>query len=167
MSVISTIKNTQKREVLDATKPITIQITSKHLEKAVRCNGNRCVIAKAFDDSALGEFYDGIEVGLTVTKISLNNKILRYATPRELHPAIKYFDKTGQWNLSEGFYKFSVLSPSMKLNGRPSRWHKHLENTDGSGRDQMKPRATPTRRITKVGIKKGKNAKNKNQLKLF
>lgn len=137
----------------DATKSLTIKVSPKHHRAAVSCDGKHCVLAQAFDDSNVGEFYQGVEVGLTITKITLADRILRYATPSALKSHIKNFDQTGKWNLPEGEYTFNPPSPTARLGGRPSRWLKHRANTDGSGRDVMKGRAAPTRRISKVTIK--------------
>jgi hypothetical protein len=138
------------RKIKDATKSLTIRVTKKHHKAAVQCDGKHCVLAKAFDDSNVGEFYQGVEVGLTVTKITVAGVIMRYATPPMLRKYIREFDLTGKWHLPEGEYTFKPLCPTMRQGGRPNRWLKHRFNTDGSGRDTMKERAAPTRRISKI-----------------
>ncbi|SRR5579885_1559583 len=138
-------------KVVDATRSLTIKVAPKHHRAAVQCDGNHCVVAKAFDDSNVGEFYEGVEVGITITKVKVAGKIIRYTTPVALRPYIREFDRTGKWNLpKEAEFTFTPPSPTARLGGRPSRWTKHRENTDGSGRDSMKHRASPTRRISRV-----------------
>lgn len=140
------------RKPRDATKSLTITVTSRHIKKAVQCDGKHCVLANSFDDSNIGEFYDGVEVGITITKVTMAGRIIRYATPASLRPYIRHFDLTGQWNVPVGDYTFSPPSPTAKLGGRPNRWLKHRENTDGSGRDKMSNRAAPTRRISRCKV---------------
>ena len=66
----------KKRVPQDANKSVTITITRTHHKNAVKCDGRKCVVAQAFDDSNIGEFYEGAEIGLSVTKLSFQNKIL-------------------------------------------------------------------------------------------
>ena len=143
------------RKVVDAKKSLKITVKPAHRRGARKCNGNECVVAKAFGDSNIAEFFDGVEVGTTITKVSIPGKILRYATPAKLRPFIREFDKTGIWNFpNEEEFTFSPPSATAKLGGRPSRHHLHRENTDGSGRDTMKKhRAAPTRRISRSNKK--------------
>lgn len=135
------------RVVVDALNSLLVTVSKKHIRGAKRCNGKECLVAQAMMDSNVGEFCDGVEIGLSVTKISIPGKILRYATPKALIPHIKHFDRHGVWNLPEGDYVFKPLSRSMRLGGRPNRWTEHREGTDGSGRDG-KMRAVPSRTIT-------------------
>jgi hypothetical protein len=152
----SLIPDVASKLVVDAKKSVKIVVKDAHKKAAKRCKGKECVVAKAFDDSNIGEYYEGVEVGLTVTKITCNGKIVRYATPLSLKPIITEYDKTGVWNFPQGEqeYEFKVLSPSQRLGARESRWDRHQENTDGSGRDKMKPRATPSRTISRSSNKK-------------
>lgn len=145
------LPNVQSYKVVDATRSLTIRVAPRHHKAALQCDGNKCVVAKAFDDSNVGEFYEGVEVGITVTKIKVPGKIIRYATPKELRSYIREFDLTGKWNLpKEVEFTFSPLTATARLGGRPNRWHRHRTNTDGSGRDVMKHRASPTRRISRA-----------------
>lgn len=148
----SSILKTQKRIPVDAKKSLVVTVAPKHFRGAKRCNGNECVVAQAMMDSNVGEFVDGVEIGLTVTKISIPGKILRYATPKALAPYIKEFDDYGVWNMPVGEYIFKPLSRSMRLGARPNRWAGHRTNTDGSGRDG-KMRAVPSRRISIIRVK--------------
>ena len=148
--MISSIRVAQDRTPADATKALTIAVTKKHLKGAVQCDGKQCVIAKAFADSVLGEYCDGVEIGITITKVTVSNVTRRYATPAKLRPAIREFDKTGIWNLEPGEFTFNPPSATAKLGGRPSRHHLHRSNTDGTGQDKMVSRIAPSRRISRV-----------------
>ena len=143
-------QETKRYTARDAVKPLTIRIKPEHVTNAVQCNGKSCVVAEAMKEQ-IGEFFDGFEVGTTITKlIMLDGTIVRYATPSKLAPYIRVFDKTGEWGLPEGDYTFLPPSKTAKLGGRPSRWHKHRTNTERSGQDRFKARAVPTRRVSRV-----------------
>lgn len=134
----------------DALQSLTIQIKQSHAKTAIKCDGNNCVIARAFKASLLGQFIVGVEVGMVITKVRVGEKILRFATPSKLRPFIREFDATNVWNVPSGSFEFKPLSATLKLGARPSRWTKHRTNTSGAGKTIMKPRATPLRRISKV-----------------
>ena len=95
----------------------------------------------------LGDFFTGIEVGSTVTKVYTDDKVVRYSTPGKLRSAIVVFDKTKEWPLPPGEYRLNVLAPTHRSGGRKSRWEKHRNPTPSSGRDMFKARALPSRRV--------------------
>lgn len=133
----------------DATKPITIQVSPEHARKAVCRDGRNCVVAKAFE-AHFGEFFEGFEIGTSITKLQCNGRVMRYGTPANLKKHIQHFDLTGRWDLPEGSYTFNPPSPSARLGGRPSRWNKHQNPNRTSGRDAFRARAIPTRRVSRV-----------------
>jgi hypothetical protein len=160
---MSTIRSTltagvQALTPCDAKKALSVTVTKKHFKKAIQCDGKNCVIANAVMDSNVGEFCEGVEIGYTVTKIVVAGKIMRYATPAKLVPAIKHFDKHNVWKFEEGEYVFLPLRKDMQLGGRPNRWEKHREGTDGSGRDG-KMRAIPMRRVSRLDIQTARKKK--------
>lgn len=139
-----------KRIVSDAKKPLSINIGPEDAKGAVCKDGRNCVVAKAFN-SRLGEFLEGVEVGISITKVfTTDHRVIRYATPNKLRPAIREFDKTGKWNLEAGEYTFNPPSATAKLGGRPSRWHKHKHIVSRGGQDMFRARAVPTRRISRI-----------------
>lgn len=133
----------------DATRSITIQVKPEHAKKAVCRNGKSCVVARAFE-AHFGEFFEGFEVGTSITKVQCNGRVVRYTTPYSLKAHIKHFDETGRWDLPEGEYKFNPPSPTARLGGRPSRWAKHQNAQSSSGQDAFRARAIPTRRVSRA-----------------
>jgi hypothetical protein len=106
-------------------------------------------VARAFE-AHFGEYFEGFEVGSSITKVQCNGRAMRYATPHGLKKHIKYFDETGRWDLPEGAYTFKPPSLSARLGGRPSRWAKHRSKEPSSGRDAFRARAIPTRRVSRA-----------------
>jgi hypothetical protein len=138
------------RKPVDASKPLCFKIKEDHVVVARCSDPSKCVIAQALND-ALGDFFEGVEVGMTVVKIYTAGKETRYSTPNKLRRAIPVFDKTGQWNLPPGEYTLLPPSPTVRLGARPGRWKvKHKKKTK-PGRDMFRGRALPTRRISRSG----------------
>lgn len=138
-----------RNQVDDAKKPHSFTIRTKHIEKAQCGDPAQCVIAQALNDS-MGAFFDGVEVGATITKVFYPGRIVRFATPAKLRKALITFDKTGAWNLPEGTYTLLPPSPTARLGGRPSRWAKEHEKKTSPGRDVFGGKALPTRRVKRV-----------------
>lgn len=139
----------QKAKPVDAKKNLKIEILPGHTKDARKCDGKNCVIARAFQDSTIGEYFDEVEVGITITKVTLNGKIMRYETPARLRPAIQPFDETGKWDLEEGEYTFRPPCKSMKLGARKERKSTPPgNNRDESRSNALKARQTPSRRVS-------------------
>src|SRR4051812_41236665 len=106
-----------RRKLEDAKKPLTFKINHKHVALAKCGDPNNCVVAQAIND-ALGDYFDGVEVGSSVTKVYSPDKVLRYATPNKLKRAIPHFDKTKQWDLPPGEYSLLPPPKSMRQGAR-------------------------------------------------
>lgn len=137
-----------RREIKDAKKPLTFKISPKHVVVAKCGDPNNCVVAQAIND-ALGDYFDGVEVGSSVTKVFSPGKVVRYATPNKLKRAIPHFDITKQWDLPPGEYSLLPPPASMRIGARPNRWKKKSVKKTTAGRDMFKGRALPTRRVRK------------------
>ncbi len=137
------------RIIKDSQLPLFFDIKPAHVKKAKCKDPEHCVIAEAMRD-AFGFQFESVLVGASITKIIMPHMVMRFATPKVLREALKVFDNTGKWNLPPGTHALQPPTPTMQLGGRPSRWHKHKKDTNGSGRDTFHGRATPTRRVTRL-----------------
>lgn len=140
---------TQKSEVADATRSHTFTISKEHIKKAKCKDPSQCVIAQALNDS-MGAFFDGVEVGSTITKVYYPGRILRFATPVLLRKALKGFDETGIWDLPEGKYELTPPKGTLRLGSRPNRWARVSQTKTEPGRDTFSARAMPTRKVSRV-----------------
>lgn len=141
----------KKLTAQDATKPLTFKIAAAHVNGAQCKDPNNCVVAQAVR-AALGDFFESIEVGITVTKIYTNGRILRYATPHALRRAIPIFDETKRWELPHGEYTLNTVPPQAKLGARGNRWGRKSKTKTAPGKDVMKPRKLPTRTVSKCRV---------------
>lgn len=93
----------------DATRPLTFEITEKHV-KAAKCGDpSACVIAQAVTELC-GDMFEKIEVGAKITKVyRIDNKVIRYVTSERLSKALIHWDKTQDWLLPPG--KYRLLPP--------------------------------------------------------
>lgn len=105
------------KEVRNADRPLTFRITEDHVAIAECRNPEKCVIAQALYDSAIGQIAEEFQVGSTCTKIVTGQVIIRYTTPNKLRLALRTFDKTELWHLPPGEY---TLNP---YKGAQNRWN--------------------------------------------
>ncbi len=108
---MSESQTTTERVGRDPTRPITFEITAKHIKLAKQCDQSGCVVALALLDH-VGDLFEEVLVGSTVTKIVTKLEVLRYRTPAKLRTAIPIFDRTGSWELPPGKYTLGVYKPS-------------------------------------------------------
>jgi hypothetical protein len=132
---------------VDATDPLPFVITTEHIKNAKCKDPTKCVIAQALG-ARFGQFFLGMEVGMTITKIQTPGMVTRFATPSKLRRQMLVFDKTGQWDLPPGEYTLLPPTGTKKLGGN-NRWqHKKKERT--GVQSKYKARALPSRRVTRI-----------------
>lgn len=111
-------------------KPLKFFIKKKHVECAVRGKPCECVIAQAFMDQHGNDLLN-IEVRATVTTlIWAGARVERYATSELLREALRRFDNTGQWNLSEGEYELLPLPKSQTKKAVRTRARMRQQNRE-------------------------------------
>ena len=141
-------KAIKKRKAVDATKSLSFSITKEHVKRAKCKDPEKCVIAQALQDSAIGVVFDGFHVGATIVKLVTGDKVVRYSTPAKLARALKRFDKTKKWGLPVGEYKLNPVCKSLRLDSRPRRWEKAKRN--GGKQSVFKSNSLPSRQVIRV-----------------
>lgn len=107
------------KKTVDATRPLSFEITQEDVDQAVPLDKNHCVIANALrHKSAL---ITHVSVGASVTRITMGDKITRYLTPNFLRDALNNFDTTNKWYLPPGSYKLYPPSPGKTLDAMKTR----------------------------------------------
>lgn len=138
-------------KVVDATRKLAFAITAASIKQARCKDPGNCVVALAVRN-ALGDMFDGIEVGSSIIKVYCPGRIIRYGTPKVLRDQIPEFDRTGKWSLPVGQYILMPPAPSMKLGGRPNRWQKKPKG-ENKGMTVFQGRKLATRRVKRVNEK--------------
>ena len=151
--IISEIKPVRliKEKVLEVDAPTDsywdLTITQEDIQLGETCSTKSCVIAEAIKrDTRI----DAVEVGKSITKITIAGVVTRYSPKASLIKAIDEFDKTGKWNLPPGTYRFYAPKGTQKLGSRPSRWDKEPKTKTKPGQDKFNGKALPTRKITRA-----------------
>lgn len=144
---------TKIRKVIDAKTPFEFKIKPMDIFLAECGDPEKCVIAQALT-RAFSDFFEGFQVGSTVTKIITSDKVIRYRTSDQLKSALRNFDKTGKWNLPVGQYVLPILSPAHRQGSQATK--KRWENWRNGQKVKkkikgtltvFKARALPTRRV--------------------
>lgn len=130
-----------KRKLFNAKTAITIRIKVEHIQRAKCGDPGQCVMAQGFLDQ-FGELLEGVEVGMTCTKVYTSDKVMRYATPYKVGRALPVWDKLKKWELPLGEYTFG---PYVK---RPRRWEQ--AKRQGGVQDIFRGRALPSRRVIRA-----------------
>jgi hypothetical protein len=100
----------QVKEVLDAVKPVTIEVNhSDASSKAVK-NPLICAFAKACERTFTA---DGVIIGLTTSYIIKGKIATRYRNPETVSREIVSFDRKA--GFEEGTYLLSAISPAQRL----------------------------------------------------
>jgi len=133
--------------MIEANKPLYIEVTPEHVLNAKPCNGGECVIAQALM-AHFGGMVDGFRVGSNITKVfSIGGKTCtRYSTSGPLADALRQFDRTGQWGLKPGMY---TLLPLAKSYRRAARFDK-MKHSGGTKSVFSGTKAKPTRHAETV-----------------
>lgn len=136
------MKKSDRRPIsVDATEPLTLEITQKSIDTATpKCAGS-CVIAQAVKEH-FGKKLEDIEVGATTTKIKVGGIIYRYTTPSRLRTSLLCFDITKKWDLPPGQITLLIRKPSKK------RWSEVRHS--GGIRSVFNGRAIPTRIVRSI-----------------
>lgn len=152
--IISEIKPFRplKEKVLEVDAPershFSLTITAIDILMGERCNTKSCVIAEAIKRA--DPDVQAIEVGISITKITMAGVVVRYANNPRVSKAISIFDKTGKWTLPPGTYEFHAPKGTQRLGSRPSRWDKEPKTKTKPGQDKFNGKALPTRKITRA-----------------
>ncbi len=140
------------RTIRFAQTGLGMKITKVHEQRAVKGDCRSCVVAQSLLD-ALGELFEFVEVGPSVTKIVTKTEVIKYNTPEKLKRAIPVFDETGFWHLPIGDYR---LLPYSRHN---EKRHKLIKGTGGRGKNKLvvfsgSERSIPrgTRKMTRLDI---------------
>lgn len=134
----------------DAVRPLTFEITEKHVAATECGNPEECVIAQAITEHC-GDMFERIEVGATVTKLyRCDNKVIRYITTARLRRALIHWDKTGFWLLPPGKYRLNPPKGSQKLENQPPSSGK--KGTPGVTRKRKKTFNQPTRTVSRCYV---------------
>lgn len=137
---------------MDATKPLSFEITKKCCQLAKRRDSQGCVIAQALHAS-IGDLCEGIFVGSNIIKIVTSDRIVRYTTPYKIRKQIPDFDKTGEWNLPLGQYTLQPVPLSRRL-GSHKRWDKWRKTKKKKNQPRkgglFQPRTLATRQMTRI-----------------
>lgn len=130
---------------VDAKEPIPFRIDQDCIERGIPKTNDRCVIALAAK-KAYGPMFERIEIGVKITKIYTQDRVIRCNTPWVLQQAIPHYDRTGEWTPPPGDYEFKPFK-------NPNR---HNTITRGQGPrgpgkiTVFRPRRAHTRTITRL-----------------
>lgn len=134
----------------DATRPLTFEITEKHVAAASCGNPEACVIAQAITEHC-GDMFERIEVGASVTKLyRIDNKVIRYITTDRLKRALIHWDQTGNWMLPPGKYRLNPPTTSRRLENQPPASGKRGD--PNNRRKRKKTYNQPTRTVSRCYV---------------
>lgn len=131
-----------KLMTIDATEDLTISIKERHVRKAKCRDKNACVIAQALKDGL--PMVSEVEVGPSITKVTIDRFECRFRTPFALRRALNHYDDTGEWILSVGDYVLRAPTGADKIGGRVE-----APRGKGGGRPARPVRRLPSRRTSR------------------
>ena len=131
-----------KLMTIDATEDLTISIKEKHVRRAKCRDKNNCVIAQALKDGL--PMVSAVEVGPSITKVTIDRFECRFRTPSALRRALNHYDDTGKWILAVGDYVLRAPTGMDKMGGRTGQ-----PRGNGPGRAARPIRRLPSRRTSR------------------
>ncbi len=135
----------KRKKIVNARIPLKIFIEQRHVKVAKCSDPEGCVLAQAILGS-IGELFERVLVGSTITKIITHDRVIRYRTPNAIKKAIPIFDATGAWNLPPGTYNLGAVT---KKEGR----HKLIKGKATPGKlVNFHGRPLPTRDVTRAEV---------------
>ncbi len=102
-------------DVVDASKPLEVEIIQADIQSSNRKNHRGCVVAKACKRNG----NDGVVIAIKTAYLIKGNKATRYKIPESLTREIVAFDRLGAFEL--GDYHLDRPAPSFRLKppGKP------------------------------------------------
>jgi hypothetical protein len=107
--------------VIDAKKPVTINVTAEDCRNGKKKGASSCAMARAFERS-----YDGAIISLATAYLVKGDTAIRYRVPDAVTREIVSFDRSKQF--APGEYKLAQIEPARKL----GLVHKVVNRTDPS-----------------------------------
>ena len=104
------------KKVVDARKPLLLEITSRDVANSSRKDPNNCAAAVACKRQ---EHVKDVRVHLSHTYVDVGDKFIRYVTPNRMRTEIVAFDRGVQFE--PGQYNLRPPQPSHKLGARDLR----------------------------------------------
>jgi len=135
-------------DVFASNEELVLHITAACVKNACRNSKKDCVIAQAIKRQQ--RWATGWQVGKNICMIynDASMEVIRYGTSGKLAKALDVYDRTGHWQLQEGYYVLKPLPAGYRVG---TRWAWYTGSGGVASKFKGMLRASPTRSGTYLG----------------